>query len=97
MASWPDWSTMSRPLKRSTYGHKTRKKLTEQLVNKNNNPLYLEAGDELVLDFNGGAESVVSGPLLGHGHAVVGALVLGLQAASNLYRYISIVTIYVTW
>ena len=38
----------------------------------------------MVLDVHGGRQLVVSGPLLGEGDSVVGALVLGLQASGNL-------------
>ena len=38
----------------------------------------------MVLNVHGGRQLVVSRPLLGEGHAIVGALVLGLQAAGHL-------------
>ena len=44
----------------------------------------LETLEDLVLDVHGGRQLVVSGPLLGEGDSVVGALVLGLQASGNL-------------
>ena len=47
---------------------------------------YLKSGHKLVFDINGGAEGVIGGPLLGHGEAIVLALVLGLQVTGNLVK-----------